>query len=158
MQIVNECMSAITPMVRSKVPPDDVPDVLQDIRLSLYASIPRYRGEAKIETYANVIARRRVVDYYRRRERGRKEIEAAKEIRAPVDDVMESDYVWLSAREREVLYLMSYAVSNAVIAETMRVSVNTIRSHIKSIREKLGIKTRPQMVLFAYKIFSGGNA
>ncbi|MGH2609548.1 MAG: response regulator transcription factor [Tepidiformaceae bacterium] len=50
----------------------------------------------------------------------------------------------LTAREREVLDLLSRGMSNAEIAETMFVSVHTVKTHVRHILEKLELDSRHQ--------------
>jgi two-component system, NarL family, response regulator LiaR len=50
----------------------------------------------------------------------------------------------LTAREGEVLRLLSEGASNAQIANTLFVSVETVRSHVKQVYRKLGVHTRSQ--------------
>jgi LuxR family transcriptional regulator, maltose regulon positive regulatory protein len=52
----------------------------------------------------------------------------------------------LSEREREVLTHLSEMLSTAEIAATMFISVNTVRTHIRSILRKLGVSRRNQAV------------
>jgi len=51
----------------------------------------------------------------------------------------------LSARQREVLDLLKLGKSNREIAETLFVSENTVKFHIKGIYNVLGIKDRKQL-------------
>jgi RNA polymerase sigma factor (sigma-70 family) len=157
MQIVENCISAVLPLVKTKVRIDDVPDVLADIRLSLWASLPSYRGEARLETYAYVIARRRIVDYYRKQNRQKKSIEAAKQIEPPTEDIMASDYVWLSRREKEILRLVGTCKRNDEISRILFISPHTVRSHVKRINHKLACRSRLELILFAWKIYGGGR-
>ena len=52
----------------------------------------------------------------------------------------------LSARETEVLRLLTTPLSHAEIAEELVVSVNTVRSHVKSIYGKLEVHNRMEAV------------
>ena len=52
----------------------------------------------------------------------------------------------LSAREAEVLRLLTTPLSHAEIAEELFVSLNTVRSHVKSIYGKLDVHSRMQAV------------
>jgi LuxR family transcriptional regulator, maltose regulon positive regulatory protein len=52
----------------------------------------------------------------------------------------------LSEREREVLEHLSQMLSTAEIAAVMFISVNTVRTHIRSILRKLGVSRRNQAV------------
>ena len=52
----------------------------------------------------------------------------------------------LSDREIEVLELLARGDSNNTIAESLHISVNTVKSHIKRIYKKLGISSRLQLM------------
>jgi LuxR family maltose regulon positive regulatory protein len=52
----------------------------------------------------------------------------------------------LSPREAEVLRLLTTPLSHAGMAEELVVSVNTVRSHVKSIYGKLGVHSRMEAV------------
>jgi RNA polymerase sigma-70 factor (ECF subfamily) len=45
----------------------DVEDILQDVFLSAFDSLPLYRGEASVNTWILSIARHEVADFYRKR-------------------------------------------------------------------------------------------
>ena len=50
----------------------------------------------------------------------------------------------LSARESEVLALLSEGLSNQQIADALYLNVETVRSHLKQVYSKLGVHTRTQ--------------
>ncbi len=54
--------------------------------------------------------------------------------------------VCLTAREEEVLLLLSKGYSNKEIAEKLGLSVETVRSHLKHIYEKLHVRCRAEAV------------
>ncbi|HBF28652.1 MAG TPA: hypothetical protein DDW73_03325 [Rhizobium sp.] len=53
----------------------------------------------------------------------------------------------LTGREIEVLELLQVGLSNKDIAARLGINLNTVKSHVKSIFEKLDVKTRTQAVL-----------
>jgi len=58
----------------------------------------------------------------------------------------------LTDREREVLSYIAKGMSNAEIAQTLFLSEGTVKTHIKRIFYKLGLRDRTQAVIFAYDV------
>jgi NarL family two-component system response regulator LiaR len=55
----------------------------------------------------------------------------------------------LSERELEVLRLIAAGMNNALIAETLNVSLATVKTHVRHILEKLHVSDRTQAALWA---------
>lgn len=57
----------------------------------------------------------------------------------------------LSARERDVFLLAAKALSNGEIAQNLFVSEATVKTHLRSVLDKLQLRTRIQLVSFAHE-------
>jgi DNA-binding CsgD family transcriptional regulator len=57
----------------------------------------------------------------------------------------------LTDREREVLALVAYGLSNDEIALRLHLSPLTVKTHINRAMAKLGVRDRAQLVVIAYQ-------
>jgi DNA-binding NarL/FixJ family response regulator len=57
----------------------------------------------------------------------------------------------LTGREREVLTLVAGGWSNAEIGERLHISGNTVKTHVRHLLEKLELRDRVHVVIFAYE-------
>ncbi|MBE4741382.1 MULTISPECIES: response regulator transcription factor [Streptomyces] len=57
----------------------------------------------------------------------------------------------LSAREMEILLLAAHGMSDADMSRQLSISVRTVASHMRSIREKLCAKNRTHLVVTALR-------
>lgn len=60
-------------------------------------------------------------------------------------------YDALSEREKEILAWIAKGYSNKEIADSLVISVKTVETHKSNLMEKLGLKTRPELIKFALK-------
>jgi DNA-binding NarL/FixJ family response regulator len=55
----------------------------------------------------------------------------------------------LTAREREVLVLLGAGLPNRLVARSLSISERTTKAHVRSILDKLGVRTRLEAALTA---------
>jgi DNA-binding NarL/FixJ family response regulator len=92
-------------------------------------------------------ARKNLLDTIRVVRAGKKFIHAeiAAELVGPATDDA------LSGREIEVLSLVAYGNSNKLIADQLKIALNTVKGHVKSILSKLGANDRTHAVTVGLK-------
>jgi DNA-binding NarL/FixJ family response regulator len=70
---------------------------------------------------------------------------------APKAEPAEAKIATLTRREHEVIELICEGLSNRQISDRLTISEATARHHLSAIFGKLGIKTRLELVIFAYR-------
>ncbi|MCP4396720.1 MAG: helix-turn-helix transcriptional regulator [bacterium] len=64
----------------------------------------------------------------------------------PAEDIFERYHI--SPREREVIELLLQGYSNTKIAETLFISLNTVKKHVRNIYPKFGVNSRYELIAF----------
>jgi len=79
-------------------------------------------------------------------------VDLVREFAGPAADPAPADLLDdLTGREREIFGLVARGLSNAEIADSEFVTEATVKSHVRSVLSKLGLRSRIQVVIFAYE-------
>ena len=87
--------------------------------------------------------------------------DAPRHLSPPAEDAAEDAAAGrpsLSGREREVLDLVTQGLSNQEIAETLFVSINTVKTYIRTAYAKIGVTTRSQAVAWTLQVRPGSRS
>jgi two-component system nitrate/nitrite response regulator NarL len=76
--------------------------------------------------------------------------EIAREVTAS-GGTLTDDGARMTTREREVLGLIAEGMSNKAIARDLRISVHTVKSHLRNIMEKLTLHSRLQLAAYVHR-------
>jgi DNA-binding CsgD family transcriptional regulator len=61
----------------------------------------------------------------------------------------------LTAREREVADLVAQGLTNGQVAERLFISPRTVETHVEHVKQKLGVRTRAEVVAWVVRESSG---
>jgi DNA-binding NarL/FixJ family response regulator len=67
------------------------------------------------------------------------------------------DLSHLTPREYEVMGLLRFGATNREIAEQLYITEGTVKTHINHILNRLALKNRSQLAIYAHSIFSDGQ-
>lgn len=60
--------------------------------------------------------------------------------------------IYLTEREKNVLYYLALGLKNDGIAKNLHISVHTVKAHLEAIYEKMGVENRVQAAIKAVAV------
>tara|TARA_Y100000588_G_C13946884_1_gene792511 strand:- start:434 stop:862 length:429 start_codon:yes stop_codon:yes gene_type:complete len=131
--------------------PDDAMDLMQEVFISVYKSLPSFRGDCSFNTWLYQIVHRRSVEYYRRRKHHqsldglpeeaceRSEIEANQQQSQQHNELksMMNNLPWEQRLVVELKFFQHCTFEE--IAEQLGISTNTAKSRLYSALGKLKV-------------------
>ncbi|MEQ8276414.1 MAG: RNA polymerase sigma factor [Deltaproteobacteria bacterium] len=155
-QLVRQHGARVYRMVASLLGPGasdaDVQDIAQDVFLGAHRALPRFRGDAKVETWLYGIATRTVLMHlrsWRRRRRLKQAVEAepivdrSPDVERTVAERAELMRVWrclmqIPAKKRVVYVLYEVeGLSGKEVAEALDINEATVRTRLYHARKEL---------------------
>jgi RNA polymerase sigma factor (sigma-70 family) len=129
-------------------------DLVQDIKLAIWAALPGFRGEASLGTFAAGIARRRCLSHSARRAREPRQVELRADLicagEAPDEVALERDRRRLLAKsirrlpisQREAITLCLEGFSYAETAIILGISVNAAMLRCQRAKAILSVEVK----------------
>jgi RNA polymerase sigma-70 factor, ECF subfamily len=87
-ELYDHYLTKVYRRVYSLAPETDVEDITQEIFISVARSLGSFRGGSSFSTWLYRIVKRRVADYYRKRERQVEQVELEKADHTPDEDIL----------------------------------------------------------------------
>lgn len=149
-------IAQVLSMVRGRIPHQDQEDILQDIRLALIMALPRFKGTSTLKTYVYSIVNRKIADYYRDKYKQAKTLKKLMEMaRKGIEIETNARTKEITPRQKEVLILVGKGCENKEIAKELCLSIHTVESYLKAIRQILGGLNRSRLAILANKLYGG---
>jgi two-component system, NarL family, nitrate/nitrite response regulator NarL len=67
------------------------------------------------------------------------------------DDPEAAKIAMITKREHEIITLIGEGLQNKLIASRLSISETTVRHHLTSIFDKLGVANRLELIVYAYR-------
>lgn len=139
-QLYDDYLPRVYARVAAVVPREDIEDVTQEVFISIARSIQSYHGRSSFFTWVNSIVRRRVADYYRRRNRQLQEIPYDEQ--NPIHSGTQMDSLSDEILLKQILLQLSDAKREVIILRLVE------GLSFKEIAERTGVKEGAAKVRF----------
>ena len=148
----NFIYSLIAPKISNK---STVEDVIQEVKIALYLWVKKEQQTPSRALVAK-ITHNKIVDHYRQKKS--EETRVAELIKnkgqlvsaSPLPTSLKET---LTGRQYQILKLLSIGASNKEIAQTLYISQNTLRTHLRKLYKHFGTSNRFKISLLASRLF-----
>jgi RNA polymerase sigma factor (sigma-70 family) len=140
-------------------PCDD--DIVSEVYFAVLLTLRKFgTGWNPPRSFIFTVVRNKVNDFLRQKYREKNGIEEIKkhlEEQASQKEEVVSRIHCLTYCEFRVFRLLGMGMNNSEIAQSLHVSLYTIRSHVKKIHAKCGVKDRAKLTLIAHQVCFRGE-
>ena len=131
-------------------------DVISEVYFAVLLTVRKFgAGWTPPRSFIFTVVRNKVNDFLRQKYRDGRQVEEMKrhlqEQKSHKEEVI-SRIDCLTASEFKVFRLLGLGMTNSEIAESLHISLFTVRSHIKKIHAKCGVQDRAKLTLIAHQV------
>src|SRR4030042_7201359 len=129
-------------------------DIISEVNFAVLLTLRKLGdGWTPPRSFIFSIIRNKVNDFLRQKYKDRDGIEEIKKLQAEQASQIEevsTQMLTLTHCEFKVFRLLGLGLTNQEIAENLHISLHTVRSHVKKVHAKCGIKDRGKLTLSAH--------
>ncbi len=130
-------------------------DIIAEVHFAVLLTLRKLgTGWNPPKSFIFTVVRNKVNDFLRQKYREKKRVEEMEKhvaSQAAAKSEVVSRVHCLSAGEFRVFRLLGLGMTNQEIAESLHVSLHTVRSHMKKIHAKCGVRDRSKLTLIAHQ-------
>jgi len=136
-------------------------DIVSEVYFAVLLTLRKFgTGWTPPRSFIFAVVRNKVNDFLRQKYKDKNRIEEIKkhlEAQASQKEEVVSKIHCLTFCEFRVFRLLGMGMTNGEIADCLHVSLTTIRSHMKKIHAKCGVRDRAKLTLIAYQVCYRGQ-
>jgi RNA polymerase sigma factor (sigma-70 family) len=130
-------------------------DIVSEVHFALFLTLRKLgRGWKPSRSFIYAVIRNKVNDFLRQKYKDRNGVEEVRK-RLAEQAVQREEVIarvhTLTHSEFQVFRLLGQGLTNQEIAESLFISLHTVRSHIKKVHAKCGVRDRAKLTLIAHQ-------
>jgi len=131
-------------------------DIVSEVYFAVLLTVRKFgTGWTPPRSFIFTVVRNKVNDFLRQKYREKERIEEIRrqlEVQSSQKEEAVSKIHCLTASEFRVFRMLGLGMTNSEMAESLHISLYTIRSHMKKIHAKCGVKDRAKLTLIAHLV------